>query len=129
YFKDKGIKVTLLEPNDPSAKARGFPVQSIGSLLDEPFTGVIYLKDSGITPDFYTLKGKYIGYLAAQGRPKSDVQILRIDELAKLGCYYFYSILYIGNKAFLEQNLKRVRAFLRAVKKATDFILADPANA
>ncbi|KAK8001702.1 NMT1 [Apiospora marii] len=210
YFKDEGIKVALLEPNDPSdvteiigsgkadlgfkamihtlaAKARGFPVQSIGSLLDEPFTGVVYLKDSGITPDFRTLKGKRIGYvgefgkiqideltshygmqpsdytavrcgmnvsraiikgeidagiglenvqmveleewLAARGRPKSDVQMLRIDELAELGCCCFCSILYIGNEAFLAAHPDRVRAFLRAVKRATDFVLADPAAA
>jgi pyrimidine precursor biosynthesis enzyme len=102
----------------------------------------VYLKSSGITPDFTTLKGKRIGYvgefgkiqideltshygmspsdytavrcgmnvskaiiegkidagiglenvqmveleewLAAQGRPKTDVQMLRIDELAEL---------------------------------------------
>jgi hypothetical protein len=33
-------------------------VLSIGSLLDEPFTGVVYLKGSGITSDFTSLKGK-----------------------------------------------------------------------
>ncbi len=41
---------------------------SIGSLLDEPFTGVVYLKDSGITPDFRTLKGKRIGYVGEFGK-------------------------------------------------------------
>ncbi len=50
------------------AKARNFPVQSIGSLLDEPFTGVVYLKDSGITSDFHTLKGKKIGYVGEFGK-------------------------------------------------------------
>lgn len=50
------------------AKARGFPIQSIGSLLDEPFTGVVYLKDSGITTDFRTLKGKRIGYVGEFGK-------------------------------------------------------------
>ncbi|ETN43639.1 uncharacterized protein HMPREF1541_02798 [Cyphellophora europaea CBS 101466] len=210
FFADEGIKVALLEPNDPSdvteiigtgkvdlglkamihtlaAKARAFPVLSIGSLLDEPFTGVIYLKESGITPDFHTLKGKRIGYvgefgkiqideltshygmapsdytavrcgmnvskaiingeidagiglenvqqveleewLAAQGRPKTDVQMLRIDELAELGCCCFCSILLIGNEEFIEQNPAKVKAFLRAVKKATDFVLADPEKA
>ncbi|XXH02816.1 hypothetical protein Hte_009203 [Hypoxylon texense] len=210
YFKDEGIKVALLEPNDPSdvteiigtgkvdlgfkamihtlaAKARNFPVLSIGSLLDEPFTGVVYLKESGITPDFRTLKGKRIGYvgefgkiqideltshygmtpadytavrcgmnvskaiikgeidagiglenvqmveleewLAAQGRPKSDVQMLRIDELAELGCCCFCTILYIGNEKFLAENPDKVRAFMRAVKRATDFVLAEPARA
>ncbi|KAI1745879.1 NMT1-domain-containing protein [Xylaria scruposa] len=210
YFKEEGIKVALLEPNDPSdvteiigtgkvdlgfkamihtlaAKARGFPVSSIGSLLDEPFTGVVYLKSSGITPDFHTLKGKRIGYvgefgkiqideltshygmspadytavrcgmnvskaiirgeidagiglenvqmveleewLTSQGRPKTDVQMLRIDELAELGCCCFCSILYIGNDEFIEKNPGRVRAFMRAVKKATDFVIAQPEEA
>ncbi|KAK0650395.1 4-amino-5-hydroxymethyl-2-methylpyrimidine phosphate synthase [Lasiodiplodia hormozganensis] len=210
FFKEEGIKVALIEPNDPSdvteiigsgkidmgfkamihtlaAKARNFPVTSIGSLLDEPFTGVVYLKSSGITPDFRTLKGKRIGYvgefgkiqideltrhygmtpddytavrcgmnvtkaitsgqidagiglenvqmveleewLAAQGRPRDDVQMLRIDELAELGCCCFCSILYIANDAFLEQNPDKVRRFLRAVKRATDFVLAEPERA
>ncbi|KAG7293894.1 glycylpeptide N-tetradecanoyltransferase [Staphylotrichum longicolle] len=210
YFKDEGIKVALLEPNDPSdvteiigtgkvdlgfkamihtlaAKARNFPVLSIGSLLDEPFTGVVYLKSSGITPDFRTLKGKRIGYvgefgkiqideltshygmspsdytavrcgmnvskaiiegtidagiglenvqmveleewLAAQGRPKTDVQMLRIDELAELGCCCFCTILYIGNEQFIAENPDKVRAFMRAVKRATDFVLAEPEQA
>jgi len=207
YFKDEGIKVAILEPNDPSdvteiigsqkvdlgykamihtlaAKARDFPILSIGSLLDEPFTGVVYLKDSGITTDFRSLKGKKIGYvgefgkiqideltshygmqptdysavrcgmnvskaiikgeidagiglenvqmvelaewLASQGRPKSDVQMLRIDELAELGCCCFCSILYIGNETFIKNNPEQVAAFMRAVKKATDFVIADP---
>lgn len=210
YFKDEGIKVALLEPNDPSdvteiigtekvdlgfkamihtlaAKARNFPVLSIGSLLDEPFTGVVYLKDSGITTDFRTLKGKRIGYvgefgkiqideltshygmspsdytavrcgmnvskaikngeidagiglenvqmveleewLASQGRPKTDVQMLRIDELAELGCCCFCSILYIGNERFIRENPDKVKAFLRAVKKATDFVIREPETA
>lgn len=210
FFTEQGIKVALLEPNDPSdvteiigtgkvdlgfkamihtlaAKARNFPVQSIGSLLDEPFTGVVYLKESGITADFHTLKGKRIGYvgefgkiqideltshygmspsdytavrcgmnvsraiingdidagiglenvqmveleewLAGQNRPKSDVQMLRIDELAELGCCCFCSILYIGFEGFLAQHPDKVHAFLRAVKKATDFVLAHPEQA
>ncbi|KAH8817038.1 thiamine synthase [Xylogone sp. PMI_703] len=210
YFADEGIKVALLEPNDPSdvteiigsgkvdmgfkamihtlaAKARGFPVTSIGSLLDEPFTGVVYLKDSGITTDFQTLKGKRIGYvgefgkiqideltrhygmtpedytavrcgmnvskaiiegsidagiglenvqmveleewLASQGRPKDDVQMLRIDELAELGCCCFCSILYIANNEFMVNNQDRIRKFMRAVKRATDDVIRDPAEA
>ncbi|TDZ40676.1 4-amino-5-hydroxymethyl-2-methylpyrimidine phosphate synthase [Colletotrichum trifolii] len=207
YFKDEGIKVALLEPNDPSdvteiigtgkvdlgfkamihtlaAKARNFPVVSIGSLLDEPFTGVVYLKDSGITTDFRSLRGKRIGYvgefgkiqideltshygmtpdeytavrcgmnvskaiiegsvdagiglenvqmveleewLAGQNRPRSDVQMLRIDELAELGCCCFCTILYIGNEAFVAANPEKVRGFMRAVKRATDFVLEEP---
>lgn len=207
YFKDEGLKVALLEPNDPSdvteiigsgkvdmglkamihtlaAKARDFPVTSIGSLLDEPFTGVVYLKSSGITEDFKTLKGKRIGYvgefgkiqideltkyygmtpadytavrcgmnvskaiiegtidagiglenvqmveleewLASQGRPRDDVQMLRIDKLAELGCCCFCSILYIANDSFLAANSEKVKKFLNAIKRATDFVIAQP---
>ncbi|KAG9530771.1 NMT1-domain-containing protein, partial [Aureobasidium melanogenum] len=210
YFAEEGLKVALLEPNDPSdvteiigsgkvdlgfkamihtlaGKARGFPIQSIGSLLDEPFTGVVYLKSSGITTDFRSLMGKRIGYvgefgkiqideltahygmkptdytaircgmnvskaiidgtidagiglenvqmvelaewLASQGKPRSDVQMLRIDELAELGCCCFCSILYIGNETFIAQNPEKVKGFLRACKKATDFVLASPSKA
>ncbi|KAJ5958115.1 uncharacterized protein N7479_005265 [Penicillium vulpinum] len=210
YFKDEGLKVALLEPNDPSdvteivgsgkvdmgfkamihtlaAKARDFPVTSIGSLLDEPFTGVVYLNTSGITTDFRSLKGKRIGYvgefgkiqideltkyygmttddytavrcgmnitkaiiqgtidagiglenvqmveleewLADQNRPRSDVQMLRIDQLAELGCCCFCSILYIANDAFIAANPEKIAAFMRAVKRATDDVLADPAGA
>ncbi|KAM5443031.1 Glycylpeptide N-tetradecanoyltransferase [Microsporum ferrugineum] len=207
YFQDEGIKVAILEPNDPSdvteiigsekvdlgfkamihtlaAKARNFPVLSIGSLLDEPFTGVVYLKDSGITTDFRSLKGKRIGYvgefgkiqideltkyygmtaddytaircgmnvskaiiqgdidagiglenvqmveleewLASQNRPRSDVQMLRIDELAELGCCCFCSILYIGNEKFISGNPEKVKKFMKAVKRATDYVLEKP---
>ena len=178
---------------------------SIGSLLDEPFTGVVYLKSSGITEDFRSLKGKRIGYvgefgkvcissshsipnkpnnqsqiqideltkyygmtaddytavrcgmnitkaiiqgnidagiglenvqmveleewLAGQNRPRSDVQMLRIDQLAELGCCCFCSILYIANDAFIAANPEKVAAFMRAVKRATDYVLAEPAAA
>ncbi|CCX06146.1 putative thiamine biosynthesis protein [Pyronema domesticum] len=210
YFAEEDLKVAILEPNDPSdvteiigsgkidmgfkamihtlaAKARGFPVTSIGSLLDEPFTGVVYLKDSGITTDFKSLYGKRIGYvgefgkiqideltkhygmtpadytaircgmnvskaiingeidagiglenvqmvqleewLTANGRPKDDVQMLRIDELAELGCCCFCSILYIANDDFLAANQDKVAKFMKAVKKATDFVLSEPEKA
>lgn len=118
YFADEGIKVALLEPNDPSGKsyyqfpkmqpiinaiipdvteiigsekvdlgfkamihtlagkARGFPILSIGSLLDEPFTGVVYLKDSGITTDFKSLYGKRIGYVGEFGKVFDPLNLL-----------------------------------------------------
>ncbi|KAI4724646.1 NMT1-domain-containing protein [Aureobasidium sp. EXF-10728] len=210
YFADEGLKVALLEPNDPSdvteiigsgkvdlgfkamihtlaGKARGFPIMSIGSLLDEPFTGIVYLKSSGITPDFQSLKGKRIGYvgefgkiqideltahygmkpsdytavrcgmnvskaiidgtidagiglenvqmvelaehLASVNKPRSDVQMLRIDELADLGCCCFCSILYIGNETFIREHPDKVTAFMRACKRATEYVLASPAAA
>jgi pyrimidine precursor biosynthesis enzyme len=30
-----------------AGKARGFPIKSIGTLMDEPFTGALYLKVCG----------------------------------------------------------------------------------
>jgi pyrimidine precursor biosynthesis enzyme len=181
---DLGFKAMI---HTLAASARGFPIQSIGSLLNEPFTGVVYLTTSGITPDFTTLKGKKIGYvgefgkiqldeltahygmsptdyeavrvgmnvtraiitgeidagiglenvqmveleewLVSQNRPRDEVKMLRIDELAQLGCCCFCSILYIGNNAFIEQHPDKVRAFLRACKRATDFVLASPNQA
>lgn len=57
------------------AKAREFPVTSIGSLLDEPFTGVVYLKSSGITADFETLKGKRIGYVGEFGKVSQAINL------------------------------------------------------
>lgn len=210
YFKEAGLDIALLEPTNPSdvteliglgkcdmglkamvhtlaAKARGFPVTSVGSLLDEPFTGVLYLEGSGITTDFQSLKGKRIGYVGefgkiqideltkhygmtpndytavrcgmnvakgiiegsidagigiecvqqveleewckSQGRPASDAKMLRIDKLAELGCCCFCTILYIVNDEFLAANPEKVRKFLGAVKKATDYVLENPAEA
>ncbi|KAK7676538.1 4-amino-5-hydroxymethyl-2-methylpyrimidine phosphate synthase [Cerrena zonata] len=210
YFKDAGVDISILEPSNPSdvteligsgkidmglkamvhtlaAKARGFPVTSVASLLDEPFTGVLYLEGSGITPDFHSLKGKRIGYvgefgkiqideltkhygmtpddytavrcgmnvakyiiegkidagigieciqqveledyLKKQGRPISDAKMLRIDKLAELGCCCFCTILYICNDKFLEANPEKVRKFLVAIKRATDYVLSNPKQA
>jgi len=211
YFSEEGIKVAILEPNNPSdvteiigsgkvdlgckamihtiaGKARGFPIKSIGTLLDEPFTGVVYLKSkSGITADFQSLRGKRIGYVGEfgkiqldeltrhygmtpedyqavrvgmnvtgaiirgeidagiglenvqmveleewsvqQGRPRNDVQMLRIDELAELGCCCFCSILFIGNEEFIQRNPDKVKAFMKAVKRGADYMFENPANA
>lgn len=52
-------------------------VLTVRSLLDEPFTGVVYLKESGITSDFRTLKGKRIGYVGEFGK-------IQIDELVRI---------------------------------------------
>ena len=68
-------------------------------------------------------------WLAGQSRPKADVQMLRIDELAELGCCCFCSILYIGNEKFISENPDKVTKFMKAVKKATDYVLASPAEA
>jgi len=62
---DMGFKAMI---HTLAAKARGFPVTSISSLLGEPFTGVVYLKDSGIMTGFRSLKGKKIGYVGEFGK-------------------------------------------------------------
>ena len=63
------------------------------------------------------------------GRDPSDVKMLRIDELACLGCCCFCSILYIANTPFLESQPDKVRAFLRAIKRATDYVTSFPVQA
>lgn len=210
FFRDEGVDVAILEPASPSdvteligsgkvdmglkamvhtlaAKARGFPVTSVGSLLDEPFTGILYLEGSGITSDFRSLKGKRIGYvgefgkiqvdeltkhygmspddytavrcgmnvakyiiegkidagigieciqqveleeyLKKEGRSPTDAKMLRIDKLADLGCCCFCTILYICNDEFLQQNPEKVRKIMNALKRATDYMLANPKEA
>ncbi|AOA65181.1 Hydroxymethylpyrimidine phosphate synthase involved in thiamine biosynthesis [Komagataella phaffii CBS 7435] len=209
YFKDEGLDIAILEPGNPSdvteligsgkvdmglkamihtlaAKARGFPVTSVGSLLDEPFTGILYLESSGIT-DFQSLKGKRIGYvgefgkiqldeltkhygmtpddytavrsgmnvareiingnidagigiecvqqveleeyLRSQGKDVDGAKMLRIDKLAELGCCCFCTVLYIVNDKFLAANPDKVRKFMSAVKRATDYVIQKPAEA
>ncbi|EPX70872.1 no message in thiamine Nmt1 [Schizosaccharomyces octosporus yFS286] len=209
YFKDEGIEVAILEPTDPSdvtaligsgkvdmglkamihtlaAKARGFPVTSFGSLLNEPFTGLITLKGNGIK-DFKDIKNKRIGYVGefgkiqlddlcskfglspsdytavrcgmniapaivsgeidggigiecmqqvqlerwciSQGRPRSDVEMLRIDRLAELGCCCFCSILYIAHDDFIAKNPDKIVSFLRAIRSATLSMLENPIQA
>ncbi|KAG0354110.1 NMT1/THI5 like-domain-containing protein [Gamsiella multidivaricata] len=211
FFTQEGVKVAILEPNNPSdvteiigsgkvdlgckamihtiaGKARGFPIKSIGTFLDEPFTGVVYIASkSGITTEFESLRGKRIGYVGEfgkiqldeltrhygmtpedytavrvgmnvtgaiirgeidagiglenvqmveleewsvqQGRSRDDVRMLRIDELADLGCCCFCSILFIGNETFIQNNPEKVTAFMKAVKRATDYMFAQPAAA
>ena len=68
-------------------------------------------------------------WLASKNQPRSDVQMLRIDQLAELGCCCFCSILYIANDVFLAANKDKVLKFMKAVKRATDYVLANPSVA
>ena len=68
-------------------------------------------------------------YCKATNRPSSDVKMLRIDELAELGCCCFCSILYIANQGYVRENPEKVRSFMRAIKKATDFLFREPEQA
>lgn len=99
YYQAEGIKLAILEPADPSdvteivglghvdfgvkamihtvaARAKGYPVTSIGTLLDEPPTGLIALKSSGIKT-FADIAGKRVGYIGEFGKTI-------IDDLAVL---------------------------------------------
>lgn len=99
YYQEEGIKLAILEPSDPSdvteivglghvdfgvkamihtlaARAKGYPLTSIGTLLDEPPTGLIALKSSGIN-SFHDIVGKRVGYIGEFGK-------IIIDDLAKL---------------------------------------------
>ncbi|KAF9189055.1 glycylpeptide N-tetradecanoyltransferase [Haplosporangium sp. Z 767] len=69
------------------------------------------------------------GWSVQQGRSRDDVKMLRIDELAQLGCCCFCSVLYIGNETFIQNNPKKVAAFMKAVERATDYMFAQPAAA
>lgn len=99
YYEREGINLAILEPNDPSdvteivglgnvnigikamihtvaARAKGYQVTSIGTLLDEPPTGLLALKSSGIN-SFHDIVGKRVGYIGEFGKKI-------IDDLARL---------------------------------------------
>jgi ABC-type nitrate/sulfonate/bicarbonate transport system substrate-binding protein len=99
FYQQEDIKLAILEPADPgdvtelvglgtvdfgvkamihtvAAVAKGYPVTSIGTLLDEPPTGLIALKSSGIN-SFHDIVGKRVGYIGEFGKKI-------IDDLARL---------------------------------------------
>ncbi|OGV27169.1 MAG: thiamine biosynthesis protein [Legionellales bacterium RIFCSPHIGHO2_12_FULL_37_14] len=99
FYSQENIKLAILEPADPSdvtelvglgtvdfgvkamihtvaARAKGYPVTSIGTLLDEPPTGLIALKSSKIN-SFHDIVGKRVGYIGEFGKKI-------IDDLADL---------------------------------------------
>lgn len=64
YQVDMGAKAMI---HTIAGKARGFPIKSIGTMMDEPFTGLVYLKESGIK-QFQDIKGRKIGYVGEFGK-------------------------------------------------------------
>lgn len=202
FYEEAGIDLAILEPHNPSdvpeivgtgavdlglkaiihcyaVKGRGFPIQSVGTLLDEPFTGLIYLKKSGIE-SFEDLRGKRLGFVGHFGkiilddlaqragfapgemetvrvgmnvsdairRGKIDAGIgigchhrieleeccgeagmLRIDELAGLGCCCFCSIQVICSEMTLKEQPQAVRAFLKGTQRAVHYLLDQPEQA
>ncbi len=97
YYADEGIHLAILETTDPSdvteivglgkvdiglkamihtiaARAKGFPITSIGTLLDEPPTGLIALKSSGIR-SFQAVSG-----ICTLFRPRNHDPIYRSER-------------------------------------------------
>ena len=92
YFEQEDINLAVLEPTDPSdvtelvgtgradmglkamihtiaGRVRGgFPLKAIGTLLDEPPTGLLYSNKSGNISRVQDLKGKKIGYVGEFGK-------------------------------------------------------------
>jgi len=202
YYQDAGIHLAILETTDPSdvteivglgnvdfglkamihtiaARAKGFGITSIGTLLDEPPTGLLALKSSGIKT-FSDIVGKRIGYVGEFGkrivddlaklagidptsyqsvrvgmnvvdaiaRNKIDAGIgfinfqlveletlcgeailLRLDQLAGLGCCCFCSIQYITHENVIKHNPELVAAFLRATQRGAAFTTEHPEEA
>ncbi len=98
FYQQHGIELSILEPTDPSdvtkiigqkqitlglkamvhcyaARNRGFNLTSIGTLLDEPPTGLISLKEKKLN-SVQDFKGKRLGYVGEFGK-------VMIDELAR----------------------------------------------
>lgn len=201
FYEQEEIALAILETTDPSdvteivglgsvdfglkamihtiaARAKGFDITSIGTLLDEPPTGLLALESSGIRK-FHDIVGKRIGYVGefgkrmiddlaalagidpksyqsirvgmnvvdAIGRGKIDAGIgfinfqqvelealygkallLRLDQLAGLGCCCFCSIQYIVPKRMLKET-KTIEGFLRATQRGTAFTTEQPEEA
>lgn len=202
YYEQEGIHLAILEATDPSdvteiigtgavdfglkamihtlvARVGDYPVVSIGTLLDEPPTGLISLKSSGIHT-FQDIVGKRIGYIGEFGKKivddlarlagidqrsyqtvrvgmnvtdailrgvidagigfthfqlvelealGGDAQILRIDQLAGLGCCCFCSIQYITREDQLKKHPEKAAAFMQATLRGADFTTQFPEEA
>ena len=202
YYEEEGIKLAILETTDPSdvteivgtegvdiglkamfhtiaARARGYPVHSIGTLLDEPPTGLIALKSSGIKT-FNDIVGRRIGYIGEFGKlmiedlaklagidPNSfekvrvgmnvvdaiqrnlvdagigfinfqqveleelcgETVMLRLDQLAGLGCCCFCSIQFIVHEKILQGQPELLHNFMRATQRGAAFTTEAPDQA
>ncbi len=202
FYEEAGVKLAILEPNDPSdvteivglgevdlglkamihtiaARAKGFPVVSVGTLLDEPPTGLIALRSSGIS-SFEDIVGKRVGYIGEFGKkivddlatlagidPQSyetvrvgmnvtdaicrgvidtgigfinyqqvelenragETIMLRLDQLAGLGCCCFCSIEIITRQDFVQKEPELMTRFMQATHRGTSLTIEDPERA
>ncbi len=201
-YRKHNIELSLLEPTDPSdvtkiigsgeiklglkamihcyaARSRSYKIKSIGTLLDEPPTGLISLKSSNIK-QFSDLAGKRIGYVGEFGKVMIDnlaaefgikssdytairigmnatpaiisgkvdaaiglscfqqleleelgypCNLLRIDELANLGCCCFCSILFIAHEDIIKSDPEIIENFMIATFQAMQFTRELPNEA
>ena len=58
-----------------------------------------------------------------------ETGILRVDELAGLGCCCFCSILFLVHESFLATNQETVKGFMRATQRGMHWTLANPEKA
>lgn len=201
YYANEGINLAILETTDPSdvteivglgtvdiglkamihtiaARAKGFPVVSIGTLLDEPPTGLIALKSSSIC-SFSDIVGKRIGYIGEFGKlmiedlakqagidsssfqsvrvgmnvtdairrgvidagigfinfqkveleALGETVMLRLDQLAGLGCCCFCSIQFITHEKILNNEPELIRKFMLATQRGAAFTTENPESA
>lgn len=202
FYEDENIKLAILEPTDPSdvteivgtekvdiglkamlhtvaGREKGFPISSVATLLDEPPTGLIALKSSGINT-FHDIAGKRVGYIGEFGKKiidnlaqhagidqknyqavrigmnvtdaicrdiidagigfinfqkveleqlRGEVNFLRLDQLAGLGCCCFCSIQYIVPDKTIQQQPKTIKGFLKATQRGATFTTELPDEA
>ncbi|MBI2790618.1 MAG: ABC transporter substrate-binding protein [Gammaproteobacteria bacterium] len=202
YYKDVGLDLSILQPTDPSdvtkivgnnnvdiglkamihtiaGRTKGYPITSIGTLLDEPPTGLISLKSSGIN-NFDDIRGKRLGYIGEFGKQIIDnlakhakiepsayetvrvgmymvdaisagridagigfsnfhqvelesetgpTSIIRIDQLAGLGCCCFCSIQIIAHEQTLKSKPEVLQAFLAATERGASYVTQHPEEA
>lgn len=201
FYEHEKINLAILEPTDPSdvteivglgnvnigvkamihtvaARAKGYNVTSIGTLLDEPPTGLISLKSAGIHT-FKDIRGKRVGYIGEFGKKiiddlatlagidpesyetirigmnvtdaicrdiidtgigfinfqkveleylNSEVNFLRLDQLAGLGCCCFCSVQYIIPDEML-QYPEIITGFLNATQRGAAYTTENPDDA
>ena len=58
-----------------------------------------------------------------------EAGILRVDELAGLGCCCFCSILFLVHESFMIANPDTVQGFMRATQRGMDWTLSNPEKA
>jgi putative hydroxymethylpyrimidine transport system substrate-binding protein len=105
YFEQEGLRVTIQDPANPEdplklaaagrvdaavnyesnvimARSRGLPVRSVGLLIDQPLTTIMFLKSSGIRSP-KDLVGRRVGFSVTGLEDDFIDQIVRSDGAAQ----------------------------------------------